>query len=304
MTSMAASEIPLRALREGQSCEVWIYDAAAGEGRLIFSTAEILLEAPNWSADGALILNGEGGLWRMSIDGSSLERIPLRGLPDLNNDHVLDPDGAHAFVSANDWNIYRVPLSGGDATLVTIAPEVAGVMHFLHGVSPDGLRLAFIGLQPDGDNWWARADVFTMSVDGGDYRQLTFGPGAADGSEYSPDGRWIYFNTEAFDGHAQIARMRVDGSDLKQLTFDERVNWFPHLSASGRAVYLSFPPGTQGHPADLPVELRLVEADEWTEATTIAQFDGGQGSINVHSWSPDATSFAYVAYPLASAGAD
>lgn len=294
-----ASDVPARVLAPHQSCEVWIFNAATGQSRLVFATSEILLEAPNWAAGGSLILNGEGGLWRLALDGTALERISLQGIPDLNNDHVLDPDGDHAFVSANDWNIYRVPLAGGAATLVTSAPEVPEVMHFLHGVSPDGRRLAFIGLRPEGENWWARADVFTMTASGEDYRQLTSGPGAADGCEYSADGEWIYFNSEQFDGHAQIARMRADGTDVEQLTFDDRVNWFPHVSASGRAVYLSYPPDTEGHPADLPVELRLVDLDEWTEPVTVARIEGGQGSINVNSWSPEGDSFAFVAYPFA-----
>lgn len=124
----------------------------------------------------------------------------------------------------------------------------------------------------------------------------------ADGAEFSPDGEWIYFNTERFStdpGHAQIARVRPDGSGLEQLTFDERVNWFPHLSPDGdSAYYISFPPGTLGHPADLPVEIRFVRTDDWAAATTVAALFGGQGTINVNGWEPNGRRFAYVDYPL------
>ncbi len=124
-----------------------------------------------------------------------------------------------------------------------------------------------------------------------------------DGPEYTPDGAWIYFNTERFSpGSAQIARIRPDGTGLEQLTFDERVNWFPHVAPDGsRAVYLSYPPGTRGHPADLPVELRLVEGDDWRSARIVVTLPGGQGTINVNSWSPDSRRFAYVDYPFESA---
>jgi TolB protein len=288
-----------RTLRPGQNACVWTLDPDVGTPELRYRTDDILLEAPNWLPSG-LLLNGAGGLWRLDREGR-LTRVEVTGIPALNNDHVPDPDGEHVYLSANDWHIYRASLRGGPATRVTGDSGIPGLMHFLHGVSPDGRSLAFIGLEPQGENWWAKASVFTMSTAGTDYRRLTDGAAPADGSEYSPDGEWIYFNTEQFDGHAQIARMRPDGSGVEQLTFDDRVNWFPHLSPDGRrAVYIAFPPGTEGHPEDLWVELKVVDLPDWTAARTVARLFGGQGTINVNSWSPDSTSFAYVSYPIES----
>jgi len=286
-----------RTLDPGQRSAVWVADAETGESRLVLETRDVLLEAPNWAHDGALYLNGGGKLWRMPLDGGPITEVPLTGVPDLNNDHVLAPDLEHIYVSANDWNIYRAPLAGGPAEQVTTKPPIPGLMHFLHGVSPDGERLAFIGLEPPSGYLHAKANVFTVRADGADYRQLTFGSAPADGCEYDPTGEWLYFNTEAFDGHAQIARMRVDGSQIEQLTFDDRVNWFPHLPATGRyACYLAFPAGTEGHPPDKWVEVMLVEDGDWAQARRVARVYGGQGTINVHSWSPDGRSFAYVSH--------
>lgn len=286
-----------RKLRPGQSSCVWTLEVDEGTARLLLRAQDILLEAPNWLPDG-LVLNGAGRLWSLDLNGRLLP-IEIADIPVLNNDHVPDPDGEHIYLSANDWHIYRASLRGGTAIRVTGASGIPGLMHFLHGVSPDGDRLAFIGLEPQGDNWWAKASVFTMSTAGNDYRRLTDGSAPADGSEYSPDGEWIYFNTEQFDGHAQIARMRPDGSSVEQLTFDDNVNWFPHLSPDGRrAAYIAFPPGTQGHPEDLWVELKIVDLSDWGAARTVARLFGGQGTINVNSWSPDSTSIAYVSYPI------
>lgn len=175
--------------------------------------------------------------------------IPAYGLPDVNNDHVLAPDGATVFASANDWHIWEVALTGGEARRVTVDD---GGMHFLHGISPDGRRLGYVRLDPEGDNWWASATIHTVGVDGQGDVAVTTDPGPADGCEWTPDGEWIVFNTEQFsNGHAQLARVRPDGTELEQLTFDERVNWFPHVAPTGDvAVYLSYPPGTTGHPAD------------------------------------------------------
>lgn len=290
----------MRKLLAGQTCQIWTAGPAGQDPVQQFETSQCRLESPNWLSSGeALVLNGEGRLWRLSLSGAhQLDPIEVTGVPLLNNDHVLDPDGEHIYLSAYDRQIYRAPVCGGAAELITSNPS-AGVRHFLHGVHPRGDRLAFIGLPPEDGP--AQADVFTMSVDGGDYRRLTSGPGHSDGCEYSPDGDWVYFNTELFDGQAQIARIRPDGSGLEQLTFDDHVNWFPHLSPDGRwAAYIAFSPGTQGHPANVWVDVKVVALDDWAAATTVARIFGGQGSLNTPSWAPDSSAFAYVSYPTGS----
>ena len=92
--------------------------------------------------------------------------------------------------------------------------------------------------------------------------------------------------------------MRPDGSGVEQLTYDERVNWFPHLSPDGRRMaYVSFPPGTLGHPADRDVILRLC-APDGTGIRDLVRLHGGQGTMNVNSWAPDSRRLAYVDYPV------
>ena len=291
-----------RKLLPGQIAQVMIASTTGEPPAEVFRTDEMIIEAPNWTHDGRwLTLNGDGKLWRLASDGSSgLEQIELAGVPALNNDHVLAPDGRHVFVSANDWHIYKADLNGGPVRRITNDHEMP-FMHFLHGVSPDGETLAYIGLEPEEDHWWARANIFLIPAGGGPDRRLTAGSEPFDGCEYSPDGQWIYCNTELFSdaaGHAQIARLRPDGTDLQQLTFDERVDWFPHISPDGdQVLFVSFPPGTTGHPANLPVELKLVRAGNWDSIETLVQTFGGQGTCNVNSWAPDSTRFAYVSYP-------
>ena len=298
-----------RKLLPGQVSRIHIGYTDGREPAIVFETDEILIEAPNWSLDGSrLIVNGDGLLWSISPEpGGVLERIALEGVPPLNNDHVLAPDGERIFVSANDWHIYEASLEGGPVRRITNVKEPAR-LHFLHGVSPDGATLAYIGLDPEGEDVWASGNVFAIPAAGGSDVQLTFGSRPADGSEYSPDGRYIYFNTEAFEpaaGHAQIARMGIDGSDVEQLTFDEGVNWFPHISPDGRsAVYIAFPPGTEGHPENKWVDVKLVADGNWREPRTVEHLHGGQGTINVNSWAPDSGRFAYVSYPIAGRDAD
>jgi Tol biopolymer transport system component len=297
------------ALLPGQTTRIRVFDVASRTARTVYETAERLYEAPNWTRDDHLLVNGDGVLWTIPVtaDASRSERIAPRqihidGVPPLNNDHVLHPSGESVFVSANDFHLYEAPIGGGTARRIT---SEEGPLHFLHGVSPDGSRLAYVRLEPQGDDWWATATIHEIAADGTDDRAVTTHPGPADGAEYSPDGTWIYLNTEQFEpGRAQIARVRPDGSGLEQLTSDERVNWFPHLAPAGdRAVYLSFPDGTEGHPADREVRLVLVTGDAWSEGEVVVTCSGGQGTINVNSWSPDGTAFAYVDYPITSPAA-
>ncbi|HEY5784096.1 MAG TPA: biopolymer transporter Tol [Microlunatus sp.] len=295
-----SSDTATRRLRPGQRCRVRVWDRASGRVQTVHESFTRLYEAPNWTPDGRFVINGDGLLWTLPADGSGdPEPIDAEGLPAVNNDHVLAPDGVTVYASANDWHIWGVPLDGGPAHRIT--PD-DGALHFLHGVSPDGRRLGYVRLEPESGNWWASGTIHLIDPDGQHDVAVTTDPGPADGCEWTPDGQWIVFNTEQFStqpGHAQLARIRPDGTDLQRLTFDDRVNWFPHVAPTGDvAVYLSFPPGTTGHPADLAVELRLVDVANWQRPTTLIELDGGQGTINVPSWAPDGSAFAFVDYPI------
>ena len=291
-----------RVLAPGQRSQVWVGGPDLATPELLFETDTVLLEAPNWTADGRqLVLNGDGGLWLLDVSspGSTPQRVDHGRLPDLNNDHVLSPDGRHIYLSAMDGHIYRAPLSGGSAERVS--PE-DGFWHFLHGVSPDDQRLAYVEIS----TFEEPGKLAVLDVDG-QVSHVDVGPGHLDGPEWSPDGAWIYLNTEMFTtapGHAQLARLPDGGGTVERLLTSDTVDWFPHLSPDGRlATYVSFPAGTLGHPADLDVEVRVVSTTDWTTPVRRYPVFGGQGTLNVNSWAPDSRRFAFVAYPAAAAGA-
>lgn len=285
-----------RTLAPGQRAQVWVGGPDLTQPELLLETSEMLVEAPNWSADGgALLVNGNGRLWRVDLTRptTGLDPVPFVGLPEINNDHMLSPDGRHIYLSAMDGQIYRGAVTGGEVERVS---RDEGVWHFLHGVSPDGVRLAYVRLA-------SAEEPGRLAVLGpaGASEILDTGAGHLDGPEWSPDGSWIYCNTESFTtetGHAQLARLPDGGGVMERLVSSDTVDWFPHLSPDGAfASYISFPAGTVGHPADLEVVLRVVSTDDWSSpAQTYALF-GGQGTINVNSWSPDSRRFAFVAYP-------
>ena len=249
-------------------------------------------EAPNWTPDGQyLIFNSHGKLYRISLTGGKPALIHTGFADRCNNDHVLSPDGSHIAISHNsveDGNsrIYVVPVTGGIPQLIT-----QNGPSYLHGWSPDGKHLAYCA-QRNGEY-----DVYTISVDIGEEVQLTSATGLDDGPDYSPDGLYIYFNSVR-TGTMQIWRMLTDGSEQTQLTFDNKNDWFPHPSPDGKWIlFLSYRPEVDGHPANKQVELRMMPVNGGEPVTLIKLF-GGQGTINVPSWSPDSKKVAFVEYQL------
>ncbi|MEU8789621.1 hypothetical protein [Streptomyces sp. NPDC048643] len=289
-----------RELLVGQRTRVWIASAESTVPELVHETSDLLLEAPNWSADGAhLLLNGDGRLWRLDLAQKSagLVEIPLHGVPPINNDHVLAPDGRHVFLSGMDGHLYRAPSAGGTGTRLT---GDDGLLHFLHGVSPDGKTLAYVAIPRDTAG--ARGQLALMPAQGGPSRLVDTGAGHVDGPEYSPDGAWIHLNTEAFAsvlGHAQLARLPAAGGPLERVVASDTVDWFPHLSPDGRfATYVAFPSGTLGHPENVDVDVHLVATEAWEKPLRTFRVFGGQGTLNVNSWAPDSRRFAFVSYPM------
>ena len=267
-----------------------IFTLATGRSRVVWQSDD-LYEAPNWSPDGRwLLINGAGRLWRLPVGGGTPEQVGTDFADDCNNDHGISADGRRIVLTHRIDGlscIYLMPWDGGVPQRVT--PNLPS---YWHGWSPDGATLAYCARR-DG-----QYDIYTCPVTGGDEVQLTGRDrheGHNDGPDYSPDGRWIWFNSDR-TGQAQIWRMRPDGSDLRQMTDDERVNWFPHPSPDGRYIlYLSYPPGTEQHPRDRDVILRLMTPDGADRRDLLA-FNGGQGTINVPCWAPDASAFAYMRY--------
>ena len=264
----------------------------ASTDRRVVTVLPEKIEAPNWTPDGAsLIFNGGGKLKRIpAAGGGAVETIESGFASRINNDHGISPDGKLLAISDSTEEsksvIYTLPFAGGAPRRVTKnAPS------YWHGWSPDGKTLAFCG-QREG-----KFDIYTIPVDGGEEKRLTNGEGHNDGSEYSPDGKFIYFNSSR-TGTMQIWRMLTDGSNLEQMTSDANNNWFPHISPDGlKMAFLTYEPGVEGHPANKDVMLRVMTlADRQTRI--IAKLFGGQGTMNVPSWSPDSRRLAFVSYQI------
>jgi TolB protein len=267
-----------------------LLDLASGHRQIIYSSDDIF-EAPNWTRDGqALIFNRNGRLVRFDLATEELSLIDTSRVVHNNNDHVISFDGETLAISShtgpgNVSRLYTVPIHGGKPRLVS--PQGPS---YLHGWSPDGEFLVYTAQRG------GQFDIYRIPVGGGLEEQLTDTPGLDDGPEYTPDGRYIYFNSVR-SGSMQIWRMQPDGSYLQQMTDDEYNNWFPHISPDGRCfVFLSYLVGETepgDHPPAKRVYLRLLPLSGG-DPTVLAYLYGGQGTMNVPSWSPDGKRLAFV----------
>lgn len=310
--------------------KISVYDLASRSVHVVYSDDK-LWEAPNWSPDGKyLIANSGGKLYKFVLDAKGEAQPGALGLDPgyrCNNDHGLSPDGKWLALSAERDSAKHGSAKGSQVYVATadgagprmLTPRVPS---YFHGWSPDGRWLAFVGQR--GGNF----NIYRVPVNGGDEEKLTSHPGFDDGPDYSPDGKWIYINSYRSGGW-DIWRFPSQGagpddSKTVRITADAKEDWFPHPSPDGQwLIFLSFPPGTQGHDVKTSVQLRLMplhpsrakaarpgtpalpadavsgsSPDHDKTIQTLTEFFGGQGTINVNSWSPDSKKFAFVSYEL------
>jgi len=280
---------------------VSVYDLKSRSIKVLYS-ADQMIEAPTYSPDGKYVLvNSRGDLWKLPIGSAdpALQRISLGSVSKCNNDKGISPDGKLiAFSSGaagHGSQVYTVSSTGGTPNMV-----IAEKPSYFHAFSADGQWLAVVAQRNN------NFDLFRLPVGGGDQQRLTSNPGYDDGPDYSPDGKWIYFNSDR-SGKWEIWRMPAEGAgpddkNAQQVTSNrDEEDWFPHCSPDGKwLAFIAFPKGTAGHNAHVNVKLQMMplpgQEIQRQSQQTLASFFGGQGTINVNSWSPDSNKIGFVSY--------
>jgi len=281
--------------------KVCIYDLATKQIRIIH-TADAVWEAPNWTRDGKYLVSNSGGaLYRIPVDGKGApEKLAIPPELSCNNDHDFSRDGKWLAISASSptargSQVYITNANGSNPRLVTTASP-----SYFHGWSPDGKWISLVA-QRNGSSF----DLYRIPFGGGAEERLTSNPSYDDGPDHSPDGKWIYFNSDRGGGW-NIWRIPAEGAgpdDTKaeRVTNDNWEDWFPHPSPNSKwLVFLSFPPGTAGHGGRMQIQLRMIpmpgKTIKLTPIQTVTKIFGGQGTLNVNSWSPDSKRFGFVEY--------
>ena len=270
-----------------------VMEVETGHRRILYSSAHSI-QAPNWTVDGErLIYNSKGLLYQYELSTNTIDPLPTGFADNNNNDHVLSFDGSLLGISHHNADdnglstIYYLP-SDGSAEPVQVTRSGVGAS-YLHGWSPDRERLVFTANRKD--QW----DIYTVEAATGKERQLTDEPTLDDGPEYSPDGKYVFFNSVR-TGTMKLWRMQANGKRPTQMTFDDYNDWFPHVSPDQKwIVFLSYPKDIDptDHPFYQHCLIRIMPF-EGGEPRVIGYVYGGQGTINVPSWSPDSKRIAFV----------
>jgi TolB protein len=275
-------------------CRMETITIADGKRKIIYEK-QGRFEAPNWMPDGnKLLFNMDGSLFTIPIEGGTIEKLNTGSVNRLNNDHGISFDGKLLAISSSvpgspgGSGVYILPLTGGEPFLITEKTP-----SYWHGWAPNNEEVVYVARR-DGKTEY---NIYKNSIKGGKEVALTnIDKGQhVDGCEYSPDGKYIYFNGN-LNGTMQIWRIKPDGSGKEQLTFDKYQDWFPHISPDGKwIVLISFPPeiDPNSHPSYKRVMLRIMPTSGG-EPKVLAYLYGGQGTINVPSWSPDSKQVAFV----------
>jgi len=112
-------------------------------------------------------------------------------------------------------------------------------------------------------------------------------------------------NVVVQDG-ARLLQIEPGETDLKKATplqlsdlqTGDRILVRGAVGPDGKSILiLSYDKDVTGHPANKDVTLRLMPAGGG-EIRELAKLFGGQGTINVPSWSPDSREIAFVSYQL------
>lgn len=276
-------------------CRLELLNVFSGERKVIFEKPG-RFEAPNWMPDGKkLLFNMDGSLFTIPVEGGEPEKINTGFANNINNDHGISFDGKLLAIShgrnglpGGGSTVYVMPVEGGTPQLIT-----ENTPSYWHGWATNNREVLYVAQRNNVPVY----NIYSNSIKGGKEVALTSNKTGehVDGCEYSPDGKFIYFNA-SYSGTMQIWRMKPDGSGREQLTFDEYNDWFPHISPDGKwIVYISFPPDIEvnSHPSYKRVMLRMIPVSGGSPKV-IAYLYGGQGTINVPSWSPDSKSIAFV----------
>lgn len=297
VTIPAASDF--RPYRDYLGSRLEVMDVTTGH-RQVLHTELGSIQAPNWTPDDKLLYNSSGGvMYSYDIATDEVAELNTGTRRQNNNDHALSFDGKMLALSNYEGTDPRLstafimPATGSDNP-TRVTPINAGGHTYLHGWSPDGKKIVFTGGRA-GETGHYR-NLWSVDVETGEEIAITPPGTLDDGPEYTPDGKYIYFNSVR-TGTMQIWRMEPDGSNPEQITFDGYNDWFPHISPDGKwIVYISFPTDMDpwDHPFYRQCYLRLMPTSGGVPPKTIGYLYGGQGSINTPSWSPDSTRIAFI----------
>ncbi len=178
-------------------------------------------------------------------------------------------------------------------------------------ISPDGRWVAFLASETD----WQRdefvSQLWLVSADGGEPRQLTRGEKGVSQPGWSPDGRWISFVSSRAD-KPQLYAIRPDGGEAVQLSQSDqgvqRYAWAPDGRTMAFVAAPALTPAAKERTASMS-EFTIVRRDyDYAQLWTFdvaqamrapvagnARTRGTAMTVDEIAWSPDGATIAFSA---------
>ncbi|HEX3129641.1 MAG TPA: protein kinase [Thermoanaerobaculia bacterium] len=240
---------------------------------------------PAWSPDGRFLYfasdrGGSMNLWRIAVDPDSgqtqgkAEPVPTPA--QSVGPFSLSHDGARILYATDDSraDVRRLPVDPVTARLTGEPVPVVRARSFgAVDVSPDGRWLVLNSEVP-------KEDLFVVRSDGTDLRQITDDPHRDRQARWSPDGEWIYFQSDR-SGLFRIWAVRPDGSGLREVVSSTGTHLLnPIPSPDGRSLICSV-----GYEGTAMVDLTQPPAARKLVPIPMPGWEGF--FLNARSWSPD-----------------
>jgi Tol biopolymer transport system component len=238
---------------------------------------------PVWSADGSSVYfsstrGGTMNVWRRAVD-------PASGRPSGEPVAVTAPSSWVGWLSLSRDGRRLVFVDRNARTTLQRAPFDAerGALDGPPAAVPLGTIEVYdyFDLSADGSSVLFSDSglpqhLFLARVDGSEVRQLTDGEYRDRQATFSPDERWIAFQTTR--GTSNLAVMRPDGSGLQQLASGRTDGWFPVWSPDGTRLAVSSSGGAY-----------LIDFDPSATSQTVVALPAPTDGLNFspQAWFPD-----------------
>ena len=187
-------------------------------------------------------------IYAMNPDGSNVRRITTDTAPDLEPDFA--PGNRKIVWTRGDGLAARLYTANPDGTKQTPLTPL-GVPASGARFSPDGTRIAFVGVVTDSTNPTSPAtysEIFVINADGTGLKRLTYDRDDTEDSRptWSPDGTKLAFaSTRGGAADASIYEMTADGLDLHLLRSCAAACDYPAYSPDGtRIAFANYADGT------------------------------------------------------------